>query len=669
MIDTAPVRISSFFLFVAIATQTACGLSRLPAPPSSEPIVSSANTPLRSEPARVVDYTLKASLDEETHTIHGDGTIVWRNTSSVAVSEVWVHLYLNAFKNESSQFLRPGARGRGNGVTAPSHTWGAIDVRRFALREPGGSVDLWPRAELSRPNDTDESDARVALPRPVEPNESITIDMVWDSKLPAIVERTGFDGSYNFAGQWFPKLARLDPDGTWAHFPFFPLSEFYADFGHFDVTIDVDQKATIGATGTRLDARVENGRRIERYEQSHVHDFAWVSWDKFVATDEQIGKVRVRVLAPRGFGHLVERELATLRFALPHYGALYGEYPYDVLTVVHPPPSAGESGGMEYPTLITTGGSWHTPSSFHSIEGVTIHEFGHQYFYGLLASNEHKWPFLDEGLNSYAEGEALHRWLGNGSLVGLGPLQIDFASVFALSTRTAVFNEPVATSAGAFQTGSDYGTLVYARTAAIFETLRRVYGDALVAAALGDYARRFRFLHPTPVDFFAVLGGHYPPETIATLHTALFEKGWVDFAITDTSSHKQREPFGMFDRNGTRVTVGADAGPADPQSEAHTGWVNVVRRGTLSFPVTIRLTFDDTSAQDIAWDGRDDHTRLAFNSTSPLAFAVVDPDGRVIIDQDFTNNRAANSGHRGSARRSSEALFYAFQLALSVVGP
>src|SRR5258706_8441779 len=160
----------------------------------------------------VVDYTLKASLDPTAHIVHGEGTITWRNKSAVSAKELWVHLYLNAFKNESSVFLsEPVGQFRGAGLPKD---WGSIDVRKFVV----DGNDLWKTVELSRPNSADQTDARVPLPKEVAPGESITIDVAWDSKLPAVVERTGYHGSFHMIGQWFPKIARLEADGTWGHF-------------------------------------------------------------------------------------------------------------------------------------------------------------------------------------------------------------------------------------------------------------------------------------------------------------------------------------------------------------------------------------------------------------------------------------------------------------------
>src|SRR5205823_3743527 len=143
----------------------------------------------------------------------------------------------------------------------------------------GHTTDLWPSAQLQRPNDADETDARVPLPRAVDPGEAITLEVTWDDKLSSIVERTGHDGSFHMVAQWFPKIAKLEDDGQFAHFPFHHLAEFYADFGRYDVTVDVPESFTVGATGPLIDSKIENGRRFEHHAQTDIHDFAWTAWD------------------------------------------------------------------------------------------------------------------------------------------------------------------------------------------------------------------------------------------------------------------------------------------------------------------------------------------------------------------------------------------------------
>ncbi len=611
----------------------------------------------------VVDYTLRATLDPLTHMVHGEGTIAWRNKSVAPVRELWLHLYLNAFKNDGSTFLRERVGGRGS---SPPEDWGWVDVRRLALRDAEGTTtELWPTAELHRPGDTDETDVRVPLPRTVAPGEGVTLEIVFDDKLPAVVERTGYRGSFHMVGQWFPKIARLERDGRWAHFPFHHLSEFYADFGTYDVTIDVPETFTVGATGPLVESRIMNRRRVERHSQRDVHDFAWTAWDRYETLRDEIDGVEVTLLYPPGYGRVARRELAALRFALPYYSSHYGRYPYAVLTVAHPPEQAQEAGGMEYPTLITSDGPWWGPAAVRAPEAVTIHELGHQWFYGMVATDELSWPMLDEGINQFAEIDAMAKWRGDGSFVDFAGLRVSDAAVQAVGGNMAVHDEPVAQSASAFSSGRSYARLVYARTASVVETLARVYGDEPVARALGAYARRYRFEHPDPEQLIGAFRDVMGARIASVLRTALFDKGWVDYVADGVGTHRAQRAAGVFDRDGKREKI-------EPGASDEGGWdsfVLVRRRGTLSFPVDVELSFADGSTRRERWDGEGEWKRWAWHGSAALRTAVIDPDDRVIIDMNLGNNVGAVQGVGAAAPRTFERATYWMQLALQAVSP
>jgi Peptidase family M1 domain len=611
-----------------------------PAAPSSVPEAASgamrasaSASALIAHADDVADYTLRASLDPVTHTVAGTGTIHFRNASTRTVSELWLHLYLNAFKNDRSAFLRERVGGRGS--EAPVSR-GSISLRRLALVEANGaSADLLPRIELHRPGDDDETDARVPLPRDLPPGATIDLEVAFDDRLPVVIERTGYVDRFHMVGQWFPKIARLEPDGTWAHFPFHHLSEFYADFGTYDVTIDVPAAYTIGATGPAVETRVEGGRRIERHVQADVHDFAWTAWDRWQTRRETIDGVQVTALYPPGFDEVAERDLAALRFALPYESGRYGRYPYGVLTLVHPQDDASEAGGMEYPTLITSDGPWLTPKQVLIPEIVTVHELGHQWFYGIVATNEAGWPFLDEGINQFAETDAMRSWRGPGSAADLWGLQIGDGALQAVASNKAVQDEPVAQSASAFSSGANYARLVYSRTAAVLDTLDRVYGDDAVGDVLGEYTRRFRFQHPGPEQLLGVFEERMGARVAATLRAALFEKGWVDYAVDEVRERS----------------------------------VVIRRRGTLSFPVDVDLVSEDGSTRRERWDGMGDSRVIESSGSSPLRSAVVDPEERVTIDANLENNFGASPGGGHGAPRTLERALYWLQLAVQAVSP
>jgi hypothetical protein len=450
----------------------------------------------------------------------------------------------------------------------------------------------------------------------------------------------------------------------WVHFPFAHFAEFYADYGTYDVTLDVPQGYLVGATGPAIDTHVEGGRRVERHLQSDVHDFAWTAWDEWQADREVIDGVRVTVLYPPNYKADAARELRAMRFALPDFGARYGRYPYEVLTLVHPPWRAPEAGGMEYPTLITTGGPWYGPPGVFAIETTAIHEFGHEYFYGLVATDEFHWPFLDEGINSYAENLAMETWLGPGSMADLLGLDVSGVSLSAVFSNATGHDAKVAQPAASFEHGSDIGGLVYARTATIFETLRRTYGSEIVGRALGRYARRFRFAHPGPEDLIAVVREVMGDRAASTLRTALFDEGWVDFVVREASSAPAREAAGIFDRDGKRETV---------QPKASPGWdgsVLVQRHGTLVLPVIIELTRADGSKERVPWDGEASEIRIPYHGDVALKAVVVDPDDHVLLDEDPKNNYMTVAAQpRPGAPRTFERVLYWMELALQTVLP
>lgn len=616
---------------------------------------------MRTKADAVASYWLKASLDETAHRITASGRIKWRNSSRVAVRQLWFHLYLNAFKNAGTLFLRsPFGAGR-SGDKAES--WGYIDLKKLSASELSG-VDLLKNAAKHSPDDpADQTDIRVDLPREVAPGEVLTLNVEWEAQLPEIVERTGYLSDYHFVAQWFPKLARLEPDGTWKHFAFHPQSEFYADYGSYDVTLDVPQSYVVGASGEQIESKLQGDRRVVRHRLDDVHDFAWTAWPGFHEQSEEIDGVAVRLLYPGGHDKNAADSFEALRFALPHFSRRYGRYPYKTLTVVHPPSYARNSGGMEYPTLITTGGPWHSGYTNRGVPGVTIHELGHQWFYGLVGTDEHSWPFLDEGLNSYAELVAMRERYTDSSLVSLPGLSVNRES--ALRAAAAWFGEDdvVGRPATAFPSFRSLGALVYARTATILDTLANVYGRQEMQTALGRYMRYYRFAHPGPRHFIAAIREVMGDEAAQNLERALFERGRVDYLVRSVESREATEQAGVFDEAEGRRTLSPDK----PTNKTYVGRALVFRHGDLKLPVQVLMLAEDGTRSIQEWDGRSAWAEFRYTGASPLARVVVDPERRVSLDSAPLNNAASRV--KAPSSRTRERATYAAQLGLGLVAP
>ena len=265
--------------------------------------------------SKVASYELTASLDPDKKQVSGKGKLHWRNTSDIVVSEIYLHLYLNAFKNEDSRFLRSVfSTGRdGKGAT----DFGYIQVKRFTL--PSFSKqDLWPRAAPHSPDDPkDETDIRLPLPQAIEPGQQVTFEFEFEARLPRLIARTGYEDTFFLVAQWFPKIARLEPSGRWEHFAFHPNAEFYADFGDYRVELNVPKRFIVGACG-KLRRRQERGdRNVYVYEAKNVHDFAWTAWPEFQIATRRIAGVEVRLLYPPGHTKNVQTTFRSLSYALP----------------------------------------------------------------------------------------------------------------------------------------------------------------------------------------------------------------------------------------------------------------------------------------------------------------------------------------------------------------
>jgi hypothetical protein len=620
---------------------------------------ANAAEPALERPARVASYTLHAKLDAAEHRVLADGRITLHNYTSTPLPEIYLHLYMNAFKNDESLFLRsPFGAGRSG---QHGGKWGYIDVKRLVDRASGR--DLWPgRAPKSPGDPDDETDIRVPLAAALAPAQDLTLDVEFEVKLPEIVERTGYFGDFHFVAQWFPKLARLMPDGSFAHFAFHPQSEFAADFGAYDVTLDVPSGDVVGATGScsPLPSPAPSGRSLRRCLAEDVHDFAWTSWAGFRERRERVGDVDVRVLAPAGHERNAAIELDTVRFGLRHFGERFGPYPYPTLTVVHPPNAAADSGGMEYPTLITTGGPWFTSySGARAIEAVTIHELGHQWFYGLFASDEHRYPFLDEGLNSYAEHSALSARYGDASAFSGFGLRISNEALARAVAAARGADEPIAQGAADFFSFRSLGAIVYSRSASLLTSFERVYGKANLDLALHDYANAARFRAPEPRQLLDAVRGRLGAAAARNLERALFERGSVDYLVRDVQSVASDAHAGIFDEASGRRTI--------PRSEVrpaarYFGRAVVLRHGSLELPVQIELRLEDGRRERRRWDGEGTRYVVSYEGTSPLVGVTVDPESRVLIDDDLLNNASARKDE--GAPRSLERLLYVAELLL-----
>jgi len=620
-------------------------------------------------PPPVASYQISCRLDPEKKTVEGTEVLTWKNTTSRPASTLRFHLYLNAFRNSLSTFYRE-ARGESRDGKLPTHSWGSIEILRMTGSD---GEDLLASLKYIAPDDGNANDRTVAevIPgRPIAPGETISIAMDFVSRLPRVAVRTGYKGDFFFVVQWFPKIGVLQEKG-WNCHQFHASSEFFSDFGNYDVSIDVPSRfrGRVGATGRRVEERETSGGRIlYRFQQAGVHDFAWTADPAYLVLEDAyreagLGDVRLLLFLQPEHAAQADRHFRAAKAALSGYGRVLGEYPYATLTIVDPPWGARGAGGMEYPTLITAGTSWSAPKSVHRPEGVTVHETGHQFFYGLLASNEFEEAWLDEGFNTYMTDRVMKSVFGPNhvelNVFGLHfPLGIEIH--YPLDVNRRYFEvadwDVLASESWKFRERKSYGAHVYSKTALTMATLERLLGTPAMDRALRLYADRERFLHPTTRDFIAAVNDSTGQNWSWFFDRTFFSSGIVDYAVADAESVPARPPRGLFEKDG-RLTEG----PPPPLAKVK-GWdsrVTVVRAGDVAMPVEILLRFEGGRQYHAHWDGEARWKRFRVQSGPRLLEAVVDPEEKILLDVDRTNNgRRTQDDPRAATRWTVRAVFW-----------
>ena len=618
---------------------------------------------------RIASYKIDARLDTAKHQIVATQTLHWKNTGASAVERLPFHLYLNAFKNEASVFMR-SSRGalRGDRATEDGWGWIAIDSIQIA------GVEL--ASKLVYPAKPDETVVELPLPAPIEPGASIDVHFKFTAQLPEVFARTGYKGEFHMVAQWFPKIGVLvGPPGAerWECRPHHAFSEFFADFGTYEVSLTVPNTYVVAATGV-LDSVTEapGGTRTYLYKAEDVHDFAWVAdpYLEVMRGDAKLedGTVEVRVLYRPGQEDFAKRHLHAGIGAIEQFSAAYVPYPWPIMTVIDPPPDASGASGMEYPTLVTTAGdSVFSRDGVRLPEYVTVHEVGHNWFQGILASNEPLEAWLDEGINEWADAKVMAALYGaRANIVDWMGWQAELVELRRAAVSGDVLPAPIATAAFAFPDPATYGTATYMHTANVIKTLENFVGAAKFAAAMKTYAQRFAFKHPTGRDLFETLEAELGQDLSWFLGPAFHQVGTAEYKLHAASCRKYHAPRGVFEGSAGRVTRGeAEA----PETGSYTCEVIISNTGTVHVPVEIELKFADGSTQRVRWDDRGNGAweRFEITRSSRLVAVWIDPDRKITI-ADPTRHHHRLDGDGSASLRAAARLSAIAQTLMQLVG-
>ncbi len=627
---------------------------------------------------RTASYDIKVTLDDEARRVSGDIVLTWNNPSDDHVDDLQFHLYANAFKNARSTRLREVLHSRASRTSGgdpddvpwkEDEGWGWVRITRMVV----DGEDVTERIEFFQPDDDnvdDQTVIRVPLPSPIAPRAAARIEMTFESKIPQCHVRTGWwQDDFFMMAHWFPKIGVYEPPGTrfvpadaprgqWNCHQFHAATEFYADFGVYDVQITLPAKYVVGTSGQMLEQRVNDDDTktiIARAED--VHEFAWVADAQFFEANElwrsaDTGQeVQIRLLYQPDHENVVEKYINSTKLTLDYMDLWLGPgvYPYPNVTVVDPRKGSA-AGGMEYPTLFTGGAWWAVEAIFGDglrvVEQVTVHEFLHQFWFAIVATNEFEEAWLDEGLTVYTQDRIMSELYGEKtSLMDWWGAYVGSVDATRISYAGSSTNKDGTLSAPTFshwRASTAFG-LSYNKAATMYKTLENYLGLERFDQVMRTFYQRWQFRHPCGEDLIATFNEVAGEDLNWFFDQFVRQTVVLDYAVASIAN----VPLTSIDQGllGNDLELSGheeDEGQSAEQEEEDDGPYEstvVFRRvGEAVFPMETLIEFADGRIEHGTWDGHSPVKVYRFAHPAKVVRAVIDPDHRVLLDVDRLNN-------------------------------
>ncbi|MEO6805374.1 MAG: M1 family metallopeptidase [Edaphobacter sp.] len=651
---------------------------------------------------RVVAYTIDAHLNTDRKSLDATETITYKNLTGQPLATIPFHLYLNAFRPEST-FTREthfdgGAPDSDAGNHYPSEKLGSIVISHI---DAEGYGDLISAMHFIAPDDGNTEDhtvTEVTLPRPLASNDSITFHLAFHDQFPLSVARNGYKRDFIMGGQWYPKPG-VFWHGAWNCHQYHATTEFFSDFATFNVSLTLPRRYVVGASGVPTgEFGNPDGTKTLNFYGEDIGDFAWAASPHFNITDgiflSSLGPVKIHVLALAAHPKAGQRYLSIMQKTLAEFDRRYGPYPYKIITVIDPEPDS-EIGGMEYPTLFTGDTSWYDPT--YLTEEAAEHEFGHQYWYGMVATNEFEDAWLDEGINSYTEVKVLDAILGrNTSLFGRSYANAGDYELQRLAYTYMPDYDPVTRWAFKFRNSFSYGGITYGKSATLLATLEGIIGRDTMDETMRTYFLRYRFTHPTTEDFLrtieevaiargkaiATIPRTPAPSRPATVLPGEIEQieqiepsvasrlpasppftdtGNPDYASTPATNSSLRGFFNQAVYGTEVLDYSVDDISSNPvqwwlpeSTDKQTQYLSTVylrRKGNFILPVTAEIIFSDGTRIRERWNGVDRWTKFTYTRNARVVSAEIDPDHTILLDTNFFNNSYTITNNPVPARK------------------
>ena len=533
-----------------------------------------------------VAYTIDVTLIDTLNLLKGKLAIEYTNNSPDTLSVIYFHLWPNAYKNDRTAFNKQQVtNGNTNFYFSDAKNKGYI--KDLAFKVDGKAVNV---SEVNGQADV----AMIDLPKALLPNQTISITTPFTVKIPTIFSRMGTSGNNDYQiTQWYPKPAVYDNYG-WHPMPYLDQGEFYSEFGKFTVNITVPENYIVAATGElqnesekmfladrikSTDSVTEKTDSIKMvlqqilpaslqhfsdtiaatktltFIQNNIHDFAWFADKRFLIEKSEVDIAGKKVASyiyylPKNY-NIWHGKCKTINQSLAYYSSQVGNYPYASASAVDGGLLAGA--GMEYPMITVIGNL----QSKDFLEEVIVHEVGHNWFQGILGSNERDNGFMDEGFNTLIEKKAeyyIHSLDTNYDGTKISPFKYTTGALSALKTGDA---QPVCTKSIEFSS-NNYGNMMYYKTVSLLAQLEQYIGEDDFKKCMQSYYTQWHFKHPYPADFRKVVEENTTKDVAWLFDGMLPNNNILDFKFKKVKITDKNIQVNIKNITGTKSPVSVD---------------------------------------------------------------------------------------------------------------
>lgn len=541
-----------FFLVALGITLISCGSTNSVSSTPETPTTSSTSVSKSTYWQQHVDYKMDIDMDVNKYQYQGKQNLVYTNNSPDVLTRVYYHLYFNAFQPGSEMDVRS--------LTIPDPDRRVGDrISKLSPDEIGYiKVSSLKQNGTSLSYETVGTVLEVDLAKPIQPGEKVTFDMIFNAQVPSQIRRSGRNNKEGVAlsmTQWYPKLAEYDFEG-WHADPYIGR-EFHGVWGDFNVNLTIDKNYVVGGTGyLQGTPEIKGDKKILRFKAPNVHDFTWAADPDYIHDTMQVPNGPMlnfyykKDLPAENLKSWKDLQPKTVEM-IQYFSENIGKYPYDQYSVIQ-----GGDGGMEYAmsTLITG------KRSFGSLVGVTAHELAHNWFQFLLATNEAKHEWMDEGFTSYISDHAMNSIMKSNKE---NPASGAYRSYLGLAISGK--EQPLSTHADRYNYNRAYAASAYSKGEVFMAQLGYVIGEENLKKTIKKYFNDFAFKHPRPIDIIR------SAEKISGLE--------LDWYLMDFTQTTNIIDYAVNTIEGNKVTL--------------------ERIGVMPMPLDVTVTYVDGTTEDL----------------------------------------------------------------------